>query len=60
MGMASLTKDEVEQYFPEAVQFARLMREAFGDDLKMIYAKNANGNTLGRPSTPSTNGILVS
>lgn len=50
--MASLTKDEVEQYFPEAVQFARLMREAFGDDLKMIYAKNANGDTLGQPSIP--------
>jgi hypothetical protein len=34
--------------FPEAVAFARLMREVFGDGVKILYAKNAEGKEIGK------------
>jgi hypothetical protein len=33
-------KQEMAERFPEAVAFARLMREVFGDGVKILYAKN--------------------
>lgn len=51
-GAGALDKAEVARRFPVAVQFAALMREAFGDDVRLIYAKNAEGDTLGKPSDP--------
>jgi hypothetical protein len=51
-GAGALTKAEVEQRFPEAVQLARQFREIFGDDVRLVYAKNAKGETLGKSSEP--------
>jgi hypothetical protein len=39
-------KQEIAQRFPEAVAFARLMREVFGDGVRILYAKNGS-DTLG-------------
>lgn len=62
-GIGALTKPEIAERWPEAVEFARQFREVFGDGVKLTYAKNCSGETIGRPSesqssTPSTNGIV--
>lgn len=45
-----MTPEEIAARWPEAVTFARTMRAVFGDGVKLIYAKNAAGEVLGRPS----------
>lgn len=39
---------EVAARWPEAVAFARAMREVFGDGVKLTYARNAKGEELGK------------
>jgi hypothetical protein len=41
---------EIAQRFPEAVAFARSMREVFGHETRLIYARNPAGETLGNPT----------
>jgi hypothetical protein len=50
-----MTKDEIARQFPEAVEFARQMREVFGDGVRLLYARNAAGLELGK----QTAGISV-
>jgi hypothetical protein len=38
-----VTKDEIAAKFPEAVEFARQMRDVFGDGVRLIYARNSAG-----------------
>lgn len=49
--MAKPTAAEVEAAFPEAVQFARQLREVFGDGVKILYARNAQGQEIGKPTS---------
>lgn len=50
--MAKATAEDVEAEFPEAVAFAKAMRAVFGD-VKMTYARNAEGREIGRqPQIP--------
>lgn len=46
--MAKATAAEIEAAFPEAVQFARQLREVFGDGVKLVYARNAQGQEIGK------------
>ena len=39
--------EQVRADFPEAVAFARSLREVFGDGVKLTYARNARGDELG-------------
>ena len=39
---------EIALEFPQAVTFARAMRAAFGDGVRLIHARNAAGRELGR------------
>jgi len=41
-------KAAIAETWPEAVEFAQAMREAFGDDVKLIYARNQSGQEIGR------------
>ena len=43
-----MTREEIAAKFPEAVAFARAIREVFGDGVKLTYARNAAGEELGR------------
>ena len=45
-----MTREEVERRFPEAVAFARQIRDVFGPDVRLIYARNQQGEELGRPT----------
>jgi hypothetical protein len=45
--MGSLTREEVERRFPEAVAFAREFRPA-DPGVKILYARNQQGEELGR------------
>lgn len=36
--------------FPEAVAFARLMRDTFGPETRLVYARNQAGETIGNRS----------
>lgn len=42
---------DVEEAFPEAVAFARAMREVFGEDVRLSYARNSQGQQIGKPLT---------
>lgn len=44
--LVARTAQDVERDFPEAVAFAKAMREVFGDGVKITYARNANGDVL--------------
>jgi hypothetical protein len=46
-----VTKAEIERRFPEAVAFARLMRAEFGPEVRLIYARNKEGEELGRDAS---------
>ena len=43
-----MTKEEIAQRFPTAVQIAREYREIFGDGVRLLWAKG-KGAELGRP-----------
>lgn len=43
-----MTREEIAERFPQAVEFARLMRDTFGDGVRLTYARNASGEELGR------------
>lgn len=43
------TAEEVKAAFPEAVAFAKAFREVFGDAVKLTYARNQQGQEIGRP-----------
>ena len=45
--MAQLSREEIARKFPEAVALARDLREAFGEGVKIIYAKNQEGEEIG-------------
>jgi hypothetical protein len=45
-----LDKAEIEKRWPEAVARARELREVFGDGVRLLWAKNQNGEELGKPS----------
>ena len=34
--------------FPQATAFVDAMRQVFGDDVKVVFAQNAAGDTIGR------------
>lgn len=42
---------EIARTFPGAVAFARAMREAFGEGVRLVRATNAAGEQLGRAET---------
>lgn len=46
--MAKPSAEEVSAAFPEATRFARDLRAVFGDGVKIIYARNAHGQEIGR------------
>ena len=46
-----MTKEEVALRFPEAVEIARKFRDTFGDGVRILYARNRDGETLGRPTS---------
>lgn len=51
-----MTKAEVALRWPDAVAIAKQFRDVFGDDTKLTYAKNLDGETLGKSAwPPSTN-----
>lgn len=41
-------KAEIAERWPHAVAFAKDMREAFGDGIKLVYARNEEGQEIGR------------
>jgi len=43
------TPSETAQRFPEAASFARAMREVFGPSVRLTYARNAQGEEIGKP-----------
>ena len=43
-----MTAEEIAAKFPEAVAVARAFREVFGEGVRLIYARNPAGETLGR------------
>lgn len=49
--MGNLTREEVERRFPVAVAFARELRPA-DPDVKILYARNQQGEELGRLDPP--------
>jgi hypothetical protein len=42
-----MTPEEIAKRFPEAVAFARQFRDVFGPGVRLIYARNQNGEELG-------------
>lgn len=42
-----MTKDEIAERWPEAVAIARLLREVFGNEVRLLYARNKEGEELG-------------
>lgn len=40
----------IERAFPEAVALAKSLREVFGDGVKILYARNADGEEIGSPN----------
>lgn len=44
-----LTAEQVREQFPECVAFADEVRNVFGDDVKMVYARE-NGREIGKLS----------
>lgn len=45
-----ISASELAERFPEAVAFARAMRDVFGPDTKLLYAMNRAGDEIGKPS----------
>lgn len=43
-----MTAEEIAERFPEAVAFARALRDAFGPGVRLVYARNRQGEELGR------------
>lgn len=41
--------EEIARRFPEAVSFARSIREQFGNGVRLVRATNATGEQLGKP-----------
>lgn len=39
---------ETEARFPEAAAFARAMRDVFGPETRLIYARNQAGEVIGK------------
>jgi hypothetical protein len=52
--MAKASAEDVAAAFPDAVQFAKLMRDAFGDGVRITYARNGQGQEIGRRYVPKT------
>ena len=44
------TAADVERAFPEAVALAKALREVFGDGVRLLYARNAEGEEIGSPN----------
>ena len=44
-----MTPEEVAERWPEAVAMARAYRDVFGAEMRLIYARNARSEELGRP-----------
>lgn len=55
-----MTKDEIAQRFPEAVQFAREMRDVFGSGVRIVYAKNNSGEQLGNLEWAASDAVTQS
>jgi hypothetical protein len=43
-----VTADDIARKFPEAVAFARQLRDVFGPEVRLLYARNQQGEELGR------------
>ena len=43
-----MTPEDIARKFPEAVAFARQLRDVFGPDVRLVYARNGQGEELGR------------
>jgi hypothetical protein len=43
-----VTPEDIARKFPEAVAFARQLRDVFGPDVRLVYARNGQGEELGR------------
>lgn len=50
-----MTREEIAARWPEAVQFAQAMREVFGEGVRLTYARNSEGDELGKPSGSPAN-----
>ena len=53
-----MTREEIAERFPQAVEFARLMRDTFGDGVRLTYARNDDGE-IGRPAIPTPLGAAL-
>lgn len=42
------TAEDIERSFPEAVALAKALREVFGSGVKILYARNTEGDEIGR------------
>jgi hypothetical protein len=49
---STISAQQVAERWPEAVARARELREVFGDGVRMFYARNAEGDELGRDLPP--------
>lgn len=65
--MAKPSAEDVAAAFPEAASIAKTYRDVFGDEVRLIYARNADGLEAGKlgqfssitPSTRATVSALV-
>lgn len=43
-----MSPEEIAHEWPEAVTFARAIRQVFGDGVRLLHARNAAGRELGK------------
>lgn len=52
------TKEYIAENFPRAVEFARLVREVFGDGVRLVGA-DENGKCVGKKIKPVIGNVIV-
>lgn len=56
--MTKQTKEYMAENFPRVVEFARLVREVFGDGVRLVGAEE-NGKFVGKKIEPVVGNVIV-